>query len=51
MSTVDDIGAVALAAARGLYEVGSAEVEEGRGPLDDLAAAIAEHEGRSRSGS
>ena len=51
VSTVDDFGAAALAAARGLHEVGSAEVEEDRGPLDDLAAAIAKHEGRPRPGS
>ncbi|CCH29469.1 hypothetical protein ABZ816_16020 [Actinosynnema sp. NPDC047251] len=44
VSTVDDFRAAVLDGARGLYELGSAEVEEDRKPLDDLAAAIAKYE-------
>ncbi|WP_238598222.1 RHS repeat-associated core domain-containing protein [Saccharothrix sp. ALI-22-I] len=49
VSTADDFRAAALDGARDLHALGSAEVEEDRKPLDDLAAAIAKYESWQRS--
>ncbi|MFD7657436.1 hypothetical protein ACFV4N_25960 [Actinosynnema sp. NPDC059797] len=44
VSTVDDLRAAVLDGARSLYELGFAEIEEDREPLDDLSSAITKYE-------